>query len=60
MISLYRIYSCLHFVRCRYTSANSDIRVRGKETARVLLEKLVAYQLEKVGDKVPDHDDFFG
>jgi hypothetical protein len=44
----------------RYTSANSDIRVRGKETARVLLEKLVAYQLEKVGDKVPDHDDFFG
>ena len=48
------------FFRGRYTSANSDIRVRGKETARVLLEKLVAHQLEKVGDNVPDHDDFFG
>ena len=34
--------------------------MRGKETARVLLEKLVAHQLEKVGDQVPDHDDFFG
>ena len=51
------------FFEIWYTSANSDIRVRGKETARVLLEKLVAHQLEKVtGDfeKVPDHDDFFG
>lgn len=26
----------------------------------MLLDKLVAHQLEKVGDNVPDHDDFFG
>jgi hypothetical protein len=48
------------FFEIWYTSANSDIRVRGKETARVLLDKLVAYQLDKIGDEVPGHDEFFG
>jgi hypothetical protein len=40
------------FFEIWYTSANSDIRVRGKETARVLLDKLITQRLARVGDDV--------
>lgn len=47
------------FFEIWYTSANSDIRLRGKETARVLLDKLITQRLARVGDDVASRDDFF-
>ena len=34
--------------------------MRGKETARVLLDKLVTYQLDKIGERVAERDEFMG